>query len=368
MSWWSENVSGPVRGFLNTPMDRRAEAAQEYQGIDRSNYDLPGYDQFQQNLQGFQSYQQMGAPQAVQGQRDLTGMLMGLARGQDSLSAEQLRQNLGRLQSQQQSMAASARPSQNAMANLLAMQNAGNIGAQMSGQTALAGIAERNAAANALSGHLAATRGQDISSYLGGQQLGLQAAGMQQQGGMGYEANRFGRFQQAMGTPTKGQGLISGLTSALPVATQAFSDVRLKQNIQPLKPEMDSFLIGRYGEGGGSPTQQNPGASVAPLAEHSVRRFVETPTTEDAIGQALARIPSYQFEYKPGVGMPPGQRVGQMAQDVERVAPGAVQNTPQGKMVDYGALTPAILALVQRQQAEIESLKARGTSTARRTE
>lgn len=57
----------------------------------------------------------------------------------------------------------------------------------------------------------------------------------------------------------------------------------------------------------------------------------------------FATLPSYSYEYKQPAapGAAPGTQVGPMAQDLEKVLPGAVQDTAQGKMVDTGRLSLA---------------------------
>lgn len=151
----------------------------------KAAYGLPGFDARAANTQSFADSR--GGGQFQQQQGELANMLLAQAQGKDSISAEQLRQNMGRLMSQQQAFAASARPSMAAMASRQAMQNASNIGAGLAGQQALAGIAERNAAANSLAGVLGTGRGQDISAWQAGQNLNLQNAIAQQGGQIGLQ-------------------------------------------------------------------------------------------------------------------------------------------------------------------------------------
>lgn len=87
-----------------------------------------------------------------------------IARGEESVSAEQLRQGLQQNISAQQSMAAGAAPRNSAMAGLMASRNAMNLGAGMAGQQAMAGIQERQAAQNALSQMLLQQRGQAVQA------------------------------------------------------------------------------------------------------------------------------------------------------------------------------------------------------------
>lgn len=122
--------------------------------------------------QGQQGYQQMGAEAAAQ--RDA---FRRLASGQDSLSAEQLRQGLQSTMSAQRSMAASASPANSPMAALHAAQNMGRLGAGMSGQAALAGIQERAAANKALSDMIMQGRQQDANIALGARQNAISGYG-----------------------------------------------------------------------------------------------------------------------------------------------------------------------------------------------
>lgn len=102
-----------------------------------------------------------------QGTRDYLGRLM---RGEDSVSAEQLRQGLQQNLAAQRSFAAGAAPRNAGMAARTAAMNMGRMGSGLAGQQALAGIAERNAAANALGGMQTAFRGQDVNAALQGYQ------------------------------------------------------------------------------------------------------------------------------------------------------------------------------------------------------
>ena len=87
-----------------------------------------------------------------------------IARGQESVSAEQLRASLGQTMAQQRSMAAGAAPQNQAMANIQASRNAMNLGSGLAGQQAVAGIQERQAAQNALTQMLMEQRAQEQSA------------------------------------------------------------------------------------------------------------------------------------------------------------------------------------------------------------
>ena len=73
------------------------------------------------------------------------------------------------------------------------------------------------------------------------------------------------------------------------------------------------------------------------------------------IRQLLDKLDAYQYEYKEDKGLPEGERIGIMAQDLEKAGPigeAMVKETPQGKMVDYsqsmGTVFAALAALNKR--------------------
>lgn len=154
------------------------------------------------------------ANESQAGMRYRTGQMQGVigqlqdqASGENSLSAEQLRQSLGQVLGGQRSMAAGARPGNAAMAARTAAIQGGRVGSGLAGQQALAGIAERNAATQSLGGILGQMRGQDLQGALGSRGQAI--------GGFGdIERLRAQRFGTMMGQPTrteKGFGLVSDL-------------------------------------------------------------------------------------------------------------------------------------------------------------
>jgi hypothetical protein len=88
--------------------------------------------------------------------------LRKIARGEESVSAQQLSNSLQQNQAQQQSMAAGARGGNQAMAARQAAMMAGRQGAGLAGQQATAGIQERQAASQGLSNMLMQQRGQEL--------------------------------------------------------------------------------------------------------------------------------------------------------------------------------------------------------------
>lgn len=129
----------------------------------------------------------------VQGADELARFHQQNMEGQNSISALQLREAADRGMGQQMAAAAAAQPGNSAMAQRLAMINMGRIGSGLAGQQAMAGIAERNAAAQSLQGL-----------------RGLQLQGTMTQGAHGTE-----RFKALTQTPTELENWMSGVTGLL---------------------------------------------------------------------------------------------------------------------------------------------------------
>ncbi len=115
------------------------------------------------------------AGQARDNYGQLTGRLNGsldqlqaLANGQNSVSALQLHQALQQNLANQQSMAAGAAPGNAAMAARTGAMQMGRLGYGLAGQQAVAGLQERNQAAQNYASLLGQSRGQDLQGTLGG--------------------------------------------------------------------------------------------------------------------------------------------------------------------------------------------------------
>ncbi len=112
----------------------------------------------------------------VQGQQNIDA-LRQTANGQNSVSAEQLRQGLQQNLAGQRSMAASASPGNSAMAARTAATQMGRMGSGLAGQQAVAGLQERNQAQQNLTGAIQGLRGQDLQAALGGRQAAIAGYG-----------------------------------------------------------------------------------------------------------------------------------------------------------------------------------------------
>lgn len=230
-----------------------ARTGGQYEGIDRTNFDLPGYAGQQGRLNGYLAgvdgryapdiNTHLGQQSGFRGQQQgLADLLMDRARGNNSVAELQLRQGADMANQQAMSQAASARPQNTAMAQRLAMNNNATNMMGLSGATALARAQEAAMAQGQLGQVLGQGRSADeaMSMFNASQQnqgdlsqaqlqqqqmslndqarqglLGqsLQAAGMQQQGGMGYEQGRTQRYGAALGVPTNKEVLVGGITS-----------------------------------------------------------------------------------------------------------------------------------------------------------
>lgn len=232
--------------------------------------------------------------------------LRGQAQGQNSVSAEQLRQALERNVAHQQSIAAGADPRNAAMAARTASINAMSGGAGLAGQQAVAGLQERNLAQQQYAGLLQGLRGQELNAAMGASapgQIGpaaptwIQQYGPAIQGGLGAYAalNRPGAAAAAP-RPAAGTGYSQPDSMGFNV-----SDRRLKKQVRDGDSEAN---------------------------------------------KAIAGLRAFTFSYKePQHGK--GKQLGIMAQDLERAGlKHAVVDTPIGKVVHGAKLATSATAMV----------------------
>jgi hypothetical protein len=252
-----KNYGGLLPGGVG-PNDPAHEGG-EYAGVDRASFDLPGYQGMQDRYGNYlDQVDQRGAPQMGPAQRAaqsqfrgqqgmLSSLLMGRAQGDNSVAEQQLKQGVDLANQRAMSMAASARPSDAAMAMRLQQQQMGANSMDLAGQTAIARAQEANQAAGALGGVLAQGRAGDenlnmfnasqgnnreqTQAQMNQAQMGmndqarqgllggsLEAAQAQQQGGMNYEQNRTQRFGAVIQQPTNQEvmlGTVKGLAQGL---------------------------------------------------------------------------------------------------------------------------------------------------------
>lgn len=256
------------------------------------------------------------AGQGMKGYGAMTGemakdrsFLRDLATGKNSIAGEQLRQGMQQNIAGQQAIAASATPSNQAMAARTASMNAARVGSGLAGQQAVAGLQERQMAGQQLAQLNQAQRGQDVNVALGSTQNALQ-------GYLGLEDARTGRYAADLQTPTRREAAIGAFTGGL--GALAKSDENQKRDISSGNKEARTFM--------------------------------------------KALIPK-TFQYKdPRDGR--GKNIGIMAQDLEKSPLGkqAVVDTPDGKMVHSGKLATAVaagLADVNKRLEQVEGKKPR---------
>lgn len=225
------------------------------------------------------------------GQRQFFNDMMA---GRNSVATEQLRQGLQQQQALQQSMAAGASPQNSAMAARTAAMMMGRNAAGMTGQAALAQLAERQMAAEQLARLNLGQREQDINVGLGSRQ--------NQMTGLG--ANK---AEQPKG-PSTTQQLIGGAA----IAAGLLSDERLKENVRDGSRKARS---------------------------------------------ALAKLGAKTYRYK-DERHGKGEQFGFLAQDLEKAGlKSAVIETPIGKAIDVGKLAGAntgMLAELGKRVAKLE--------------
>lgn len=221
--------------------------------------------------------------------------LRALASGQNSVSAEQLRQGQQQNLATQRAMAASANPANAAMAARTAAMNMGRIGYGLSGQQAVAGLAERNQATQNLSNLINGMRGQDVTAALGSRQNAIGA---------------------------------------------------LDPRVNPQAPSW----LQKYG-----PAIQGAGQMMA-MSDRRVKTDIED--GEKTAAATLKNLPkAFVYSYK-NEKHGKGKRLGVMAQDLEKAGLGhAVVNTPEGKAVHGGHLATALAAMMPSIDKRISKLE-----------
>lgn len=234
----------------------------------------------------------------LQGQQ--AGNIAGLrqiASGQQSVSAEQLRQATAANQAQQMSMAAGAGGTPNAAsaARTAAIQ-AGRIGAGMAGQQAVAGLQERQQAQTSLANALGTYGNQALQATQGARGQALQGYGAQESGAP--EKSWFDKYG----------GAIIGAASVA-------SDRRLKTDVE----EAD----------------------------------------DDESTSMLDALKAYKYRYK-DEKHGEGDQFGPMAQDLERAGlKSAVIDTPGGKMVHGARLATINTGFLASMNKRLKALEAR---------
>lgn len=238
--------------------------------------------------------------------------------------------------------------------------NAQNIGAiQGSGQLGVAGTQLANQGAQTgIQANQAGIQGMNVGGQLAGQAatIGNQSDQLSGQAIAQDSANKkaYNDYLAQL------YGISSGVDVAQNQATNAFngqmigagaaalgmmmSDERNK-DVGP-KVKMSSAIYGNpYGRRGAPGTM-----SESVMSDERNKRAPDLRSVESRL---------YEYKDPDAPGAAPGLQAGPMAQDIERAIPGAVHDTPQGKMVEPGRTVLPLLSAVGEQQQEIDRLKRR---------
>lgn len=306
-----------------------------------------------QAQQGYNAYGQQG--------QSALDALRAQAQGQNSVSAEQLRQALGQQLSQQRSFAAGASPRNAASAARTAAIQMGRASTALAGNQAVAGLQERNQATNQYGQLLGTMRGQDLNAALQSRQNALS----------GYGAGNTGPPQPSW-IQQYGPAVAAG------AAAVAASDRALKTDIAPGDDAANAAMGALAPSPPGGAAASSPAAPAGPawwqrLAGGLAAGLRATPPYpyaysdralktgikpgDDKANAAIDGLRPYTYAYKdPSLGA--GPQVGVMAQDLQAAGLGqAVIRTPIGLAIDPGKLSganTAMIAALGRRVAELE--------------
>ena len=258
--------------------------------------------------------------------------LQALANGQNSVSAEQLRQGLQQQLGQQQSIAAGVSPRNAAMAARTAAIQSARLGSGLAGQQAIAGLQERNAAQGQYSNLLQALRGQELQQTLGSRQNALS----------GYGAGNTGQLPQS-DLQKYGPAIQGGLQA------------------------LGSYYGSSGGGGGGQSLSSmyphggddSSGPITSPSQVSDRRQKTNIKPGDEQADRALGGLKAHFYEYK-DESNGKGPRIGVMTDDLKKAGLGhAVINTPRGEMVHPAALATSLAAMMPGIRDRLEKLEAK---------
>jgi hypothetical protein len=220
--------------------------------------------------------------------------LRRIAGGQQSISAEQLRQGLQQNMAGQRSMAAGASPGNAPMAARSAAMNMARMGSGLAGQQAVAGMQERQNAQKALQDSIMMQRQQELQASLQGRQNAISGFGG--------------------GTPEKSM-------------------------LEQWQPVINMGI----------------GAAGAAMSDKRLKKDIED--GDEKASRILKGLKSYSYKYK-DEKHGKGDQYGLMAQEMEKSGLGhAVIDTPQGKAVHGAKAALSGLALTAALARRVEKLE-----------
>jgi len=311
-------------------------------------------------------------------QQSLAGALAARARGETPSAAEmQFKAASDRALAQQMAMQAGASGAQGAAARRQAVQQQGTLGQQLAAQGAQLRAQEQAAAEQSLAGVLQGARTSDIGlataqgqldesslerslrSNLANQGADLDvlktnaAAGNQMAiAELQAQLQKLGMddamAQTYINTALQKAGIESG---AGQFTTQTILQQRQAQR------DADAKMLGAAIQGGATAAAAAMSTPAAPAAS-DVNLKKDIKPSEDKVFSFLDALKAYDYKYKdPKFGE--GDQTSVMAQDLEKSEIGqkAVLDTPEGKMVDYQQLLPAMLASEAKNHERITELE-----------
>lgn len=293
---------------------------------------------------------------AFQNQQAMFDQFGRMAAGQGpSLAQDQLQRGVGEARASATQAALSARGG-NASGGQFA---AANVAANMGSQAAMDSAALRQQEQMAAMGAQGQLAGQMAQQSLQGQ-LGMEGL---YQGALSsqLDANLMAK-QQRLDERAQQVERAKGIKSMF---IPDLSDVNAKENILPtdassapkLRDTQEksglSTASGILGQLGG---KAGAIGSLIALSDERAKKQIAPGNLQAS--QAVGDLGSYEFEYKAGYGQPAGRRFGVMAQEMERVYPQAVVDTPQGKGIDVPQGLGLNLAATAEQERRLRELEA----------
>jgi hypothetical protein len=133
----------------------------------------------------------------------------------------------------------------------------------------------------------------------------------------------------------------------------ATSDRKQKTDVGNADPKDIQAFLDRARGSSSSDRKQNAsaptsGAEVPPWFARDPEPTAEAPMDPKSVQDFLDHVHGFSYRYKDPTmpGTRPGRQFGVMAQDMEKTPLGAsfVHEAPHGKMVDYGAAAPTMMA------------------------
>lgn len=130
------------------------------------------------------------------------------------------------------------------------------------------------------------------------------------------------------------------------------------KNLYQQKFQNDMAKQGAYANTllGGAQNTTDIGKNKAEAANKWSDKNLKTDIEEVDPQEMLDNLTGYSYEYK-DPSIDEGPQVGVMAQDIEKSAPQAVEDTPEGKMVDYEKMGPPMLAALAALNERIDELE-----------